>query len=497
MRTIVSSDRRRPPGAKDLPPGGRAAGGKGADSTGGERGAREIGSSDRRPRRLAFEILRWVDERDAYANLVVAERLGAAGFEPRDSALVTELVYGTLRMRGILDAVLARGSSRPLDRIDAPALDVLRLGAYQLLFTRIPPHAAVAETVAVARVAVNASVTGFVNAVLRRVAEKSLDEWLTVIAPPSAPDRLGHLALVSSHPRWIAAAFADALGGDLAETQAALDADNERPAVHLAARPGETDRDSLLAGLGHRGSAGPYSPYAVHLTDGAPGDLASVRDHRVLVQDEGSQLAALALARASIDGDESRWLDMAAGPGGKAVLLAGLAAERGISLLASDVAPHRARLVADNLAGRPSGASVISSDGRRPAWRAAAFDRVLLDAPCTGLGALRRRPEARWRRDEASVPALATLQRELLASAIAATRPGGVVGYVTCSPHIQETVDVIGWARATYAGVDVIDVRPLLPGVPHLGPGPWVQLWPHRHGTDAMFIALLSVGTHT
>ncbi len=454
---------------------------------------RAVGASDRRPRRLAYEILRWVDERDAYANLVVAERLGAAGFEPRDAALVTELVYGTLRMRGILDAVLARGSSRPLDRIDAPALDVLRLGAYQLLFTRIPPHAAVAETVAVARVAVNASVTGFVNAVLRRVAERPLEEWMEIIAPPVAVDGIGHLAAVSSHPRWIVQAIADALGGDLRETAAALAADNDRPAVHLAARPGEADRDAVVAGLGHRGTPGAYSPYAVHLSEGFPGDLASVRDHRVQVQDEGSQLAALALARAPVDGPERRWLDMAAGPGGKAVLLAGLAAERGVALLANDVAPHRARLVADNLAGRPPGTVVISSDGRVPAWRPGAFDRVLLDAPCTGLGALRRRPEARWRRSEAAVPALATLQRELLRSALTAVRPGGIVAYVTCSPHVQETVDVVGWARATQPGIDVVDVRPLLPGVPQLGPGPWVQLWPHRHGTDAMFIALLSV----
>ncbi|MDT7539312.1 MAG: rRNA (cytosine967-C5)-methyltransferase, partial [Actinomycetota bacterium] len=156
--------------------------------------------------------------------------------------------------------------------------------------------------------------------------------------------------------------------------------------------------------------------------------------------------------------------------------------------------PHRARLVADNLAGRPAGTLVLSSDGRAPAWRPASFDRVLLDAPCTGLGALRRRPEARWRRQETSVTALTALQRELLATALAAVRPGGVVAYVTCSPHIQETIDVIGWARATLSGVDTVDVRPLLPGVPHLGPGPWVQLWPHRHGTDAMFIALMSVG---
>jgi 16S rRNA (cytosine967-C5)-methyltransferase len=454
-----------------------------------------------RTRRLAFEILRWVDERDAFANLVVAERLAAAGLEPRDSALVTELVYGTLRMRGVLDAVLARGSSRPLERIDAPALDVLRLGAYQLLYTRIPAHAAVAETVALARRAVNASVTGFVNAVLRRVAERTLEDWLAVIAPPYADDPVAHLAAVHSHPRWIAAALADAFHGDLGQTAAALAADNDRPLVHLAVRPGEIDRDALVTELRAHASAGPWSPYAVHLSEIAPGRIRAVREHHAQVQDEGSQLAALALARAEVApvgggaAPDTRWLDMAAGPGGKAVLLAGLAAERGASLLANDLAPHRARLVAGNLAGRPPGATVISGDGRRPPWRDAVFDRVLLDAPCTGLGALRRRPEARWRRQETSVAELSELQRALLTTAIRSTRPGGVVAYVTCSPHVHETVDVIGWAQATHAGVHSVDVRPLLPGVPHLGPGPWVQLWPHLHGTDAMFIALLSVGT--
>ena len=452
------------------------------------------GSADRRPRRLAYEILRWVDERDAYANLVVAERLKAARLEARDAALVTELVYGTLRMRGVLDAVLAAGSSRPIEKIDAPVLDVLRLGAYQLLFTRVPPHAAVAETVDLARTAVNASVSGFVNAVLRRVSERDLETWLAAVAPTYDTDPVGHLALVNSHPRWIAQAISDALGGDLGETAAALAADNERPGVHLMARPGETDRDALVAGLGARASVGTYSPYAVHLADGNPGDLASVRDHRAQVQDEGSQLAALALARATVDGPESRWLDMAAGPGGKAVLLAGLAAERGIDLLASDVAPHRARLVVENLAGRPPGATVISADGRRPAWREGAFDRVLLDAPCTGLGALRRRPEARWRRQPEAVAGLVDLQRELLATAIRSARPGGAVAYVTCSPHVQETVDVVDWALTETPDLAAVDVRNLLPEVTHGGAGPWVQLWPHRQGTDAMFIAVLSVG---
>jgi len=205
------------------------------------------------------------------------------------------------------------------------------------------------------------------------------------------------------------------------------------------------------------------------------------------VQDEGSQLVALALTRADVTGVTERWADLCAGPGGKAALVEALR-PAGTPLLAVDLQPHRARLVAGAL--RTAG-SVVIADGTRPAWRDQAFSRVLVDAPCTGLGALRRRPEVRWRREPADADRLHELQVGLLQAALDATAPGGVVAYATCSPHLRETRDVIDRVTSARPDVRVEDARALFPGVPDLGNGPHVQLWPHRHGTDAMYLAVV------
>jgi 16S rRNA (cytosine967-C5)-methyltransferase len=429
-------------------------------------------------RRAAYDLLRAVDERDAYANLTLPGLLRERGLTGRDAAFATELGYGTLRATGTLDAILARCADRPLAAMDAPVRAALRLGAYQVLRTRVPPHAAVSATVDLAP----RRAAGFVNAVLRRVARQDWAGWVAAVAPG---DPVGDLAIRYAHPEWVVAAFRDALGGDLAETEAALAADDARPQTHLVARPGRLDR-AELAGLAG-GEAGPWSPYAVRLPAGGdPGALAAVRDGRAGVQDEGSQLCALALPAAPLDGPDRTWLDLCAGPGGKAALLGSLAGDR--RLLAGEVSAHRARLVAAATAGLPVG--VVRADGTVPAWRPGAFDRVLVDAPCTGLGALRRRPEARWRRRPEDVGQLATLQRALLRSALTAVRAGGLVAYVVCSPHPAETRDVLADVLAD-GTADPLDTRPLFRGVPGLGAGPAVQLWPHRQGTDAMFCAVL------
>jgi 16S rRNA (cytosine967-C5)-methyltransferase len=226
---------------------------------------------------------------------------------------------------------------------------------------------------------------------------------------------------------------------------------------------------------------------------GDPSGVPAVHEGRAGVQDEGSQLVAAALAAVPLDGRDTRWLDGCAGPGGKAALLAALAAGRGAELVAAEKQPHRARLVARSLKGNPGPYQVVVADGTRPVWVEGSFDRVLVDVPCTGLGALRRRPEARWRRQARDVPGFGPLQRGLLAEALRAVRVGGVVGYATCSPHLAETRavvdDVLRDARGPAA--ERIDARPYLPGVPALGDGPDIQLWPHLHGTDAMFLSLL------
>jgi 16S rRNA (cytosine967-C5)-methyltransferase len=449
-------------------------------------------------RRAAFDALVSVSARDAYANLVLPGLLRERGITGRDAAFATELCYGTLRQRGLLDAVIAAGSSRELSTVDPRVLDMLRLGAYQLLRMRVPSHAAVSATVELARVALTDGPARFVNAVLRRVSERDEQAWITEVAPSPDTDRVGHLSIRYAHPEWIVRAFADALGepqdGPLAETAAALAADDAPGATHLVARPGLITRAELLAQTSG-GTPGPWSPYAVHLDGGDPADLPAVVNGRAGVQDEGSQLCALALATAPLDGRDENWLDLCAGPGGKAALLGALAVDRGARLTAVEPAEHRAELVRRSTARLP--VSVHHGDGRGvgtdPALPQAGFDRVLVDAPCTGLGALRRRPEARWRRQPADVAALSKLQRELLAAAIAATRPGGVVAYAVCSPHLAETrIQVADLIRRT--GVTPLDARSVLPpGIPALGDGPSVTLWPHRQGTDAMFLSLLRV----
>jgi 16S rRNA (cytosine967-C5)-methyltransferase len=432
-------------------------------------------------RLTAYDLLDGVSSRAAYANLLLPQLLRERPeLDERDAAFATQLAYGTLRAQGTLDAILATLVSRPLDELDPRVLNLLRLGAYQLLDLRVPSHAAVDTTVDLTRAIVGTGASGLVNAVLRKVAVGGdRSEWL---------DRLGgdaeqRLALATDHPRWIVDAWRDALG-DEAELEPALLADDVAPEVHLVAR--RVDRAELAEESG--GEPGPWSPFAVRLHGGDPGRLPAVRSGAAAVQDEGSQLAALLLSRAPLEGPDTAWLDMCAGPGGKSGLLAVVRPE-GVRLTAADRAPHRAELVRKALAGEDD-VEVLTADGTRPPWQPGSFDRVLLDAPCTGLGALRRRPEVRWRRTPDDVPPLVELQTALLDSALASVRVGGVVAYVTCSPHTAETAAVVD-AAAARDDVEVVPVAPLFPEVPDVARGDYGQLWTHRHGTDAMFMALL------
>ncbi|QDW63435.1 RsmB/NOP family class I SAM-dependent RNA methyltransferase [Oerskovia sp. KBS0722] len=473
-------------------------------------------------RNVAFDVLQEVATSDAYANLVLPPLLRSRGIRGRDAAFATELAYGTLRLRGRYDAIIAQCVDRPLDQVDPNVLDLLRLGAHQLLGMRVAQHAAVSETVGLARARAGAGSAQFVNAVLRKISRSTLEEWLEAITL-DAPDDVTRLATTQSHPVWIARAMREALVGtgrsadDLAEL---LEADNTAPRVTLVARPGLVSRERLAGEVTHdvRGDAtttpGRWTPTALVLSGSDPAAIPAVRYGAAGVQDEGSQLVTLAFAGtptlpATSDaaaGDRSdgaanpdeRWLDLCAGPGGKAALLASLAGEQGARIVANEVAPHRARLVEQALAAVPADAveRVQVGDGRQVGVEEpGAYDRVLVDAPCTGLGALRRRPESRWRRTPGDIATLTTLQRELLGSALDAVRPGGVVGYVTCSPHLAETQLVVKDVLAGRDDVEVLDaaaaVRQVAGDDIPLADRTDVQLWPHVHGTDAMHLTLL------
>src|SRR5580704_6072601 len=384
------------PGAST--PGASAPRG-GASRSGGSGGGR--GRRADPVRRLAYDVLIAVEQRDAYANLLLPSLLAERGLTGRDAALATELTYGTLRGRGSYDAILALCSDRGLNRVDPPLREVLRLGTHQLLATRVRPHAAVATSVDLARDLAGQRSAGFVNAVLRRVATRDLETWIGVAAPHRDTDPLGHLAVRYSHPRWMAQVLAGALGEDtggaLAETEAALAADGTRPRVTLCVVPGLADPGELVAAGGEPAT---WSPFGAYLAGGDPGAIEAVRTRRAAVQDEASQLAAIAVARAELSGPaelagrDSRWLDMCAGPGGKARLLAGLAAQRGAHVLAADARPHPAR--------RPP---PRSTRPRQPGVRARSTgcwptSRARGSGPCAAArrpaGAGRRRTSRAW-----------------------------------------------------------------------------------------------------
>jgi len=451
----------------------------------------------RTARGAAYDLLHAVHVDDAYANIAMPEILARAGLSPRDAALATELAYGTLRWQGLYDAILSTCVDRPLAELDGRLLDVLRLGTHQVVNMRIPAHAAVGETVDLARDVVGEGPARLANAVLRRVVDGGdLADWRARVAV--GPDAL---AIATSHPRWIVTALGEALArhrgapgrpGETSESpqsgsddlRALLDADNAAVKPSLVARRMPVEELLALPGV----EPGRWSPLAGTLAEGRPDELAAVRDGRAGVQDEGSQLVALALVDAPLSGPDATWVDLAAGPGGKAAILSRFAQERGAHLTCVELHPHRADLVRKALG--PDAHDVRVGDARE-ALPPACADRVLLDAPCTGIGALRRRPEARWRRSPADLATLGPLQRSLLNAAIDVARPGGVIAYSTCSPHVVETDLVVEDVLRKRSDVELIDARPLFPGVPDLGPGPAVRLWPHLHGTDGMYLALL------
>ena len=489
-------------------------------------------------RATVFEVLRSVAESDAYANLVLPKAIRSHRLDHRDAGFATELTYGTLRHQDTYDAILSRCVDRPLEKVGTTTLIVLRMGVHQLLNMRVPAHAALNQSVSLAREKIGAGPASFINAVLRRVSERTPEEWYELIVE-EAKDDTERMALLASHPAWIVRSMRQALvahGRPASEIEQLLEADNLAPVVNLVALPG----------LGSLDEAREQGAVDGELVEGsalyASGDLArleSVREGTVRAQDAGSQLVARALAVAPLDGTDTAWLDLCAGPGGKAALLGALGIQRGASLIANEAAPHRAQLVESSMRPLPEDSyAVLTGDGREitSTLRTHAselpgsvepgqlFDRVMVDVPCSGLGALRRRPEARWRKSPRDIAELLPLQRQLLDAAIEATRPGGVIAYVTCSPHAAETQNIVAEALESGA-VSLLDSAAILrevalhtegangepvsvlAGEKDPGHTPEIkvkkgapvvnasattaQLWPHVHGTDAMFLALL------
>jgi len=428
-------------------------------------------------RLLAFDLLTEVNRNEGYSNLLLPQALNASKLEDRDRSLVTELLYGTIRMQGKHDWVLSQISDRPWSEVDPGIIDVCRLGVHQIHEMRIPDHAAVAATVEVARKRIGESKASFVNALLRSVTRKSIEDWFSPLE--AIIDPVERFSIQYSHPEWIVSAYFDLLK-DWDEVEAALKINNEPATPTLVSWPGFSTQQDLID-IG--GEPTDFSPYGVHWK-GNPGSLDLIKARKIGVQDEGSQLVAEVFAKAA---DGASWLDLCAGPGGKAALLSSIARQRDIRFTANEISAARAVLVSQVVHGD----RVLVSDGRSIGASSEKFDAILIDAPCTGLGALRRRPEVRWRRTLQDLRALTQLQRELVDSAIQALKPGGVLGYATCSPHLAETSIQIADIRKKHLEVRQIDVDQFLPPTLHGATRDGaMSLWTHKHGTDAMYLAL-------
>lgn len=527
----------------------------------------------------AYNLLCKIRENDAYSNLLVPASLKAGNFSAQEKGFITDCVYGTLRWQGFADAVISAACKRDKSKISADVLDILRLGTYRTLFTSEKTYAVVNSSVEIAKKRTGRGSAGFVNAVMRKIALRSRKEWESLLTSRIAKNCTDkRLAVRASHPEWIVEELrksyekagydwekirktrekselgqvsADSsgksvAGGSVADEPVAavpiaadmtsavpisadpiaamLEADNAAPSVTLCARPGLAEPDEILENMPKNVlcERGKYSPYALKIKKGGVNAIEAVKKGLAGVEDEGSQIAALALVNAPIEVSEKaagisikaakieasesskalkiseKWLDMCAGPGGKTALLGACAAQRNATLTANEPSEHRAKLVRENCFALPAGTleKVYERDGRELGRMfPETFDRILVDAPCSGLGSLRRRAEARWRKNRSDIKQLAEIQRELLLSAAGAVRKGGVIAYVTCSPALAETREIVDYALSERSDLQRLDaaavIRGFAPDIPLPDSGGDVQLFEHIHDTDQMFVALL------
>jgi len=435
----------------------------------------------RDPRGVAQDVLVRVETTSAFADVLLARRLAGTSLSAADRALATDLVYGTLAWQGRLDHHLAELVHRPIAALDPPVRAALRMGVYQLLLLdRIPAYAAVDASVRLARRG-----GGLVNAVLRRAARLGHGG---LALPEEGSDPMGRLVIEWSHPRWLVERLAAQVGA--AELPALLAAHNRRGPVALRiTRPDDADLAGELSAQGAQIAPGRWAPEALVVERRAARlrTCGAYRAGRFVFQGEPSQLVTGLLG---IEAGSSV-LDACAAPGGKTLHAAALAGPNG-SVVALD--PHRTgvgRIVAEaaRLGATPH---AVVADARRPPLRRA-FDAVLVDAPCSGLGTLRRHPELRWRRRSEDLPRLAELQGELLAGAAALVRPGGVLVYAVCSPLREETDDVIAGFLTTAPRFARESVVPHLPAAaaPLASADGALRTWPHRHDVDAFFAVRL------
>ena len=433
-------------------------------------------------RLLAYDVISEVNRRNGYSNLLLPQALSASQLDERDRGFTTELVYGTIRMQGLYDFIFEQISDRDWKQVDADIVDLARMGAHQIFTMRTPLHAAVSATVDVARKQLGESKGSFINALMRKASAKELEQWLEPVRAMS--DDVARLAIEYSHPEWIVSAYFDLLK-DIEIVEAELRSNNTPASPTLVSWPGASTQAQLVE-LG--GVATQFSPYGAKF-NGAPGSLELVRHRKAGVQDEGSQLVADIFAR--VTASAAKTLDLCAGPGGKAALLSHICDVSGRDFVANEISEPRAKLV-KNVIGKYG---VIVGDGREIASHGETFDAIIADVPCTGLGALRRRPEVRWRRTIKDLAPLLQLQIELSDAAISVLNAGGYFGYATCSPHFAETTGQVKQILKKHPELSLVDITPFLPvTLTDATREGALSLWGHRHQTDSMFLAIFQKG---
>jgi 16S rRNA (cytosine967-C5)-methyltransferase len=434
-------------------------------------------------------VLDRVESARAYADLALHAALQDDRLSARDRAFATELVYGTLRWRGRLDFALGACCDRPLGELEPVVRTLLRLGAYQLLFLApVPPRAAIDESVRCAQAMGWARASGLVNAVLRQLARRRA----ALAFPELASDPLAHLVHALSLPEWIARRWLDSVGAE--EAAALARAANETPPLTARVNPLATTREQLLAELAPRwpeARLARHAPLGLSLGHGDPGNDPAFREGRFTIQDEASQLVVEMLAPQPGEAV----LDLCAAPGAKTTAIAERIGAQGL-VVACDRNARRLELV--GRAARRLGLGNVRlahADGTQPLppLPRAPFARVLVDAPCSGLGTLRRNPDARWRLRPEDPAALAPTQRALLECAARAVMPGGALVYSTCTLLAEENEAVIGSFLAAHAEFSPV-ARSELPEAVHafVGADGFMRTWPPRHGIDGFFAARLA-----
>jgi 16S rRNA (cytosine967-C5)-methyltransferase len=445
------------------------------------------------PRLAAFEILLRIEKERSYADILIDRELSTGELMGPDRGLLTELVYGVLRRRGTLDHIINQFSRQKVDKLERVVLILLRLGLYQALFLdRIPVSAAVNETVKLAKVLAPRA-AGFINAVLR-TADRKRDE---ILYPDPQGDPVASLAARHSHPAWIIGRWIEQLGPEEAESLAR--AMSEAPPLTIRCNTLKITRDALIARLSAEAGSAVitcFSPDGLNIAARTP--LAGMPDFReglFTIQDESSQLAAILLA--PLPGE--RVLDLCAAPGGKTTHLAQLMENRG-EILACDTAVRKLALIEEN--SRRLGITIITTfhlDATRPLPEAGQeplatdrFDRVLVDAPCSGLGVLRRNPEGKWWKTPADIAELAPRQKAILLNGAALLKEGGTLLYATCSTTPEENEGVIADFLSKRPDFMLEDLRGLFPAYAELFTKEgYFRSWPHRHGMDGFFAARL------